>query len=159
MPNLNKEETICNFYIVNKRELLNILLQYYYKDIKELVSLIASNRHSLLPIISQIIKEHLNYDEYNKYYNTVSGNIVIIEELLAIKKLSTNDTEEDSEVNNNNNELYKERIAPFVDNYVADEYEDSNRGSIILTAIVAFILCTTIAVVLLAIYAISKMNM
>ena len=159
MPNLSKEETICNFYIVNKRELLNILLQHYYKEIKELLSLIASNRHSLLPIISQIIKEHLNYDEYNKYYSTVSENIVMIEELLAIKKLSTNDTEEDGEINKKNNELYKDRIAPFVDNYVADEYEDSNRGSIILTGIVAFILCTTIAVVLLAIYAISKMNM
>ena len=159
MPNLSKEETICNFYIVNKRELLNILLQHYYKEIKELLSLIASNRHSLLPIISQIIKEHLNYDEYNKYYSTVSENIVMIEDLLAIKKLSTNDTEEDGEINKKNNELYKDRIAPFVDNYVADEYEDSNRGSIILTGIVAFILCTTIAVVLLAIYAISKMNM
>ena len=63
------------------------------------------------------------------------------------------------EINKKNNELYAERIAPFVDNYVSDEYEEPSKGSTILTAIVAFILCATIVIVLLAIYAISKMNM
>ena len=83
----------------------------------------------------------------------------MIEELVSIKKISTQDTSDDEETDKVNNDLYNERIAPFIDNYVADEYEEPNKGSTILTAIVAFILCTTIAVVLLAIYAISKMNM
>ena len=58
LETLNSEETICNFFIVNKRELLNTLIQNYYKDIKQLLTLIANNKKSLLPIISQIIKEH-----------------------------------------------------------------------------------------------------
>ena len=83
----------------------------------------------------------------------------MIEECVALKKISTHDTEEDEEINKVNNELYTERIAPFVENYVSDEYEEPSKGSTILTAIVAFILCATIVIVLLAIYAISKMNM
>lgn len=159
LETLTKEETICNFFIVNKRELLNILIQNYYKDIKQLLTLIANNKKSLLAIISQIIKEHLTFDEYNKYYKVVTDNIVMIEECVALKKISTHDTEDDEEINKVNNELYTERIAPFVENYVSDEYEEPSKGSTILTAIVAFILCATIVIVLLAIYAISKMNM
>lgn len=159
LETLNSEETICNFFIVNKRELLNTLIQNYYKDIKQLLTLIANNKKTLLPIISQIIKEHLNYDEYNKYYKVITDNIVMIEECVALKKISTQDTEDDEEINKTNDALYNERIAPFVENYVSDEYEEPFKGSTILTAIVAFILCATIVIVLLAIYAISKMNM
>lgn len=159
LETLTKEETICNFFIVDKRELLNTLINNYYKDIKQLLTLIANNRKSLLAIISQIIKEHLTFDEYNKYYKVVSDNLAMIEECVALKKISTHDTEDDDEINKVNNELYTERIAPFVDNYVSDEYEEPSKGSTILTAIVAFILCATIVIVLLAIYAISKMNM
>lgn len=159
IPSIQANQTICNFFIVNKRELLNTLIQNYYKDIKQLLTLIADNKKSLLPIISQIIKEHLNYDEYNKYYSLVTENINMIEECVSLKKISTQDTSDDEEINKVNTELYTERIAPFLDNYVSDEYEEPSKGSTILTAIVAFILCATIAVVLLAIYAISKMNM
>lgn len=159
LSSLEKDQTICNLFIVNKRELLNTLIQNYYKEIKQLLTLITNNKNSILPIVRQIIKEHLNYDEYNKYYNLVSENIIMIEELVSIKKISTQDISDDEEIDKVNNDLYNERIAPFIDNYVADEYEEPNKGSTILTAIVAFILCTTIAVVLLAIYAISKMNM
>lgn len=159
LETLNSEETICNFFIVNKRELLNTLIQNYYKDIKQLLTLIANNKKSLLPIISQIIKEHLNYDEYNKYYKVITDNIVMIEECVALKKISTHDTEDDEEINKTNDALYNDRIAPFMENYVSDEYEEPSKGSTILTAIVAFILCATIVIVLLAIYAISKMNM
>lgn len=159
LETLNSEETICNFFIVNKRELLNTLIQNYYKDIKQLLTLIANNKKSLLAIMSQIIKEHLNYDEYNKYYKVITNNIVMIEECVALKKISTYDTEDDEEINKTNDALYNERIAPFMENYVSDEYEEPSKGSTILTAIVAFILCATIVIVLLAIYAISKMNM
>lgn len=159
IPSIQRDQTICNFFIVNKRELLNTLIQNYYKDIKQLLTLIANNKKSLLPIMSQIIKEHLNYDEYNKYYEIVTENIDMIEECVSIKKISTQDTEDDEEINKINSELYTERIAPFVNNYISDEYEEPSKGSTILTAIVAFILCATIAIVLFAIYAISKMNM
>ena len=159
IPSINKDQTICNFFIVNKRELLNTLIQNYYKEIKQLLTLISTNKKSLLPIISQIIKEHLNYDEYNKYYSVVTENINMIEECISLKKISTQDTEDDEEINKINSELYTERIAPFIDNYISDEYEEPSKGSTILTAIVAFILCATIGIVLLAIYAISKMNM
>ena len=159
LETLNKEESICNFFIVEKRELLNTIIQNHYKDVKQLLTLIANNKKSLLVIISQIIKEHLNYDEYNKYYKIISENLAMIDECVALKKISTGDNEDDDEINKINTELYAERIAPFVDNYVSDEYEEPSKGSTILTAIVAFILCGTIAVVLLAIYAISKMNM
>ena len=159
IPSIKPDSTICNFFIVNKRELLNILIQNYYKDTKQLLTLISNNKKTLLPIISQIIKEHLNYDEYNKYYNLINENIEMIDECVSIKKISTRDTEDDDEINRKNNVLYNERISPFVDNYVSDEYEEPSKGSTILTAIVAFILCATIGVVLLAIYAISKMNM
>ena len=159
IPTIKADQTICNFYIVNKHELLNVLIQNYYKDIKQVLSLITDNKKSLLAIISQIIKEHLNYDEYNKYYTLLTDNINMIDEAVSLKKISTHDTEEDDEINKKNNELYAERIAPFVDNYVSDEYEEPSKGSTILTAIVAFILCATIGIVLLAIYAISKMNM
>ena len=83
----------------------------------------------------------------------------MIEECVALKKISTHDTEDDEEINKTNDALYNERIAPFMENYVSDEYEEPSKGSTILTAIVAFILCATIVIVLLAIYAISKMNM
>lgn len=159
IPTIKADQTICNFYIVNKHELLNVLIQNYYKDIKQVLSLITDNKKSLLAIISQIIKEHLNYDEYNKYYTLLTDNINMIDEAVSLKKISTHDTEEDDEINKKNNELYAERIALFVDNYVSDEYEEPSKGSTILTAIVAFILCATIGIVLLAIYAISKMNM
>ena len=159
LESLNSDETICNFFIVNKKELLNTIIQNYYKDIKQLLTLIANNKKSLLAIINQIIKEHLSYDEYSKYYKVVTDNINMIEESVAIKKISTHDTEDDDEINKINTDLYTERIAPFVDNYVSDEFEEPSKGSTILTAIVAFILCATIIVVLLAIYAISKMNM
>ena len=159
LETLSPEETICNFFIVNKRELLNTLINNYYKDIKQLLILIATNKSSLLAIISQIIKEHLNYDEYNKYYKLVSDNLSMIEECVALKKISTTDANDEEEIDRINTDLYMERIAPLIDNYVSDEYEEPSKGSTILTAIVAFILCATIIIVLLAIYAISKMNM
>ena len=46
-------QTLINLYltdcVVNKRELLNTLIQNYYKDIKQLLTLIANNKKSLLP--------------------------------------------------------------------------------------------------------------
>ena len=159
LPTIKSNQTICNFLIVEKRELLQTLITNYYRDIKELLSLIVNNKKTLLPIINQVIKEHLEYDEYNRYYKNVQENLEMISELVTEKKKTIPDSPDDDYTNSINNELYNDRIAPFLVNYVTDEYEDPNKGSIILTAIVTIVLFVTIAVILLAIYAVSKMDM
>lgn len=158
VSSLGLDKTICNFFIVEKKELLNTLIANYYRYIKELLSLIVNNQKTLLPIIGQVVKEHLEFDEYNKYYNLVEENLKMITELVTEKKKLTPDTIEEENINNENTMLYNNRIVPFMDNYVSDD-EEPNKGSIVLTAIVTFILFATIAVILLAIYAVSKMNM
>lgn len=158
VSSLGLDKTICNFFIVEKKELLSTLIANYYRYIKELLSLIVNNQKTLLPIIGQVVKEHLEFDEYNKYYNLVEENLKMITELVTEKKKLTPDTIEEENINNENTMLYNNRIVPFMDNYVSDD-EEPNKGSIVLTAIVTFILFATIAVILLAIYAISKMNM
>lgn len=159
LPTLSKDKTICNFNIVSKRELLETLLTHYYRDIKGLLSLIVNNQKTLMPIINQIIKEHLEFEEYNKYHQVVTDNLAMINELVEEKKKKTPDTPDDENNNIDNNILYNNRIIPFLDNYVSDDYEDPNKGSVVLTAIVTFVLLVTIIVILLAIYAVSKMNM
>lgn len=159
LPNIDSTKTICNFNIVSKKELLETLLNHYYRDIKELLTLIVSNQKTLLPIINQVIKEHLEFDEYNKYHQIVKDNFNMINDLVTEKKKKTPDTPEDESLNTDNNILYTNRITPFLDNYVSEDYEDPNKGSIILTAIVTLVLVITVAVILLAIYAVSKMNM
>lgn len=159
LPSIGKDNTICNFFIVNKKELLNTLIKSYYREVKEILSLIVNNKKTIIPIINQIIKEHLDFDEYTKYHKVVEENITMIEELLLEKKKMTPDTQDEEAINADNNILYNNRIMPFLDNYVADDYEEPNRGSTIITLIVTIILFITIAVILLAIYSISKMNM
>ena len=158
VSSLGLDKTICNFFIVEKKEQLSTLIANYYRYIKELLSLIVNNQKTLLPIIGQVVKEHLEFDEYNKYYNLVEENLKMITELVTEKKKLTPDTVEEETINNENTMLYNNRIVPFMDNYVSDD-EEPNKGSIVLTAIVTFILFATIAVILLAIYAVSKMNM
>lgn len=159
LPSLDSTKTICNFNIVSKRELLNVLITDYYRDIKELLSLIVNNQKTLFPIINQVIKEHLEFDEYNKYNKSVKENLDMINELVIEKKKKTPDSSEDKNRNIDNNILYNNRVTPFLDNYVTDDYAEPNKGSIVLTAIVTFVLLITVAIILLAIYAVSKMNM
>lgn len=158
LPSLKSNKTICNFVIVDKKSLLEVILKYYYKDTKEILSLIGDNNETLLPIINQIIKEHLTYDEYSKYYNLVSDNIRLIVDMLVEHKSKVLDSTRDKEIYEDNNILYNNRIAPFVTNYVADSYEEE-KGSTILLAIVTVVLFITIGIILLAILAISKMDM
>lgn len=157
IPSIDSTKTICNFFIVEKRELLNTLITYYYKDIKELLSLTANNSETLLPIINQVIKEHLEYSEYKKYHRLVTDNINLINEVVKMKKVTTPDTKEDKERNEDNDLLYNNRIAPFVNNYVADDYDE--KGSTLLIGIVTAVLFITIGIIALAIYAVSKMQM
>lgn len=156
LPSLDETKTICNFFIVEKKELLNTLLDNYYKEIKEIVSLITNNKDSLFPIINQVIKEHLEYSEYSKYYKVVANNFKMITEAVTKKKIQTPDTPEDENRNMDNDIKYNSRIAPFIDNYVA---EDDDKGSTILLAVVTAVLFITIGIIALAIYALSKMNM
>ena len=159
IPTIGTDKTICNFFIVDKKQLLNTLINNYYKYIKELMSLITNNKDSLIPIVNQVIKEHLDFEDYNNYIKIINDNINIIESSMKEKQLTTPDTKEDESINENNNILYNNRIAPFIDNYITEDYENANRGSTILIAIVTAVLFITIGIILLAIYAVSKMNM
>ncbi len=159
LPTIDETKTICNFNIVTKKDLLKTLITNYYRDIKELLSLIVNNQKTLIPIINQVIKEHLEFEEYNKYSQVVKDNIAMISEQVTEKKKINPDSQDDESRNTDNNILYNNRIIPFVDNYITDDYEEPNKGSIVLTAIVTGVLVITVAVILLAIYAISKMNM
>ncbi len=158
MDNLNEDETICNFYIVDKKELLINLMKKYYDDIKGLLSLIANNNETLKQLTRQVIKEHLEFEQYEKYSEQIENNIDMISDLVKAKKEVTPDTEEDQMRNEDNEILFRNRISPISDNYVSEEYEDSDRGSTIITAIITFILFVTIGIILLAILALSKMN-
>lgn len=158
LPSIDRTKTICNFFIVDKKALLNTLVENYYSYIKELLSLIYNNKDTLLPIIIQVIKEHLEYTEYSKYNKLVTENINMISEVVLNKKTKTPDTKEDIAKNEDNNILYNNRVSPFVDNYVSDEYEEE-KGSTVLLAVVTIVLFATIGIILLAVYAVSKMNM
>ena len=158
LPNIESTKTICNFYIVDKKELLHTIVSNYYKDVKDLLSLIVDNKETLESLIDQIVKEHLEYEEYSKYHKLVTENIKMIIDEVTYKKMVSPDTSEDKNKYEKNNMEYIGRISPFVDNYVVDDVE-ANKGSIILTTIVATILIVTAALILLAIYAVSKMDM
>ena len=156
LSSLKDTQTICNFFIVDKKELLNTLIKYYYPEIKDILSLITNNKESLFPIINQIIKEHLEYTEYSKYYKIVSNNFKMITEAVQAKKVVTPDTPEDENRYLDNDLAYNSRITPFVDNYAA---LDDDKGSTILLIIVTIVLFATIGIIALAVYALSKMNM
>ena len=157
MDNLEEDETICNFYIVKKKALLGTLINNYYDYIKDTLSLISDNSESLVSLIKQVIKEHLEYGEYKNYYKAVESNINMIKNTTLTKKELSPDSKDDKKRMEDNNILYQNKIAPLQDNYVSDEYE--GKGSTLLTALVTAVLFITIAIILLAIYAVSRMNM
>lgn len=157
LDNLKPDETICNFYIVKKRALLSVLVNKYYDYIKDTLSLITDNSTTLLPIIKQVIKEHLEYSEFDNYSKVLEDNVEMISEITKTKKELSPDSKDDIKRMQDNNIIYQNRIVPFNDNYVTDEYEE--KGSTLLTAIITAVLFVTIGIILLAIYAVSKMNM
>ena len=157
MDKLENNETICNFYIVKKQSLLGTLINNYYDYIKDTLSLIADNSESLSKLIKQVVKEHLEYGEYKNYYEKVKENIEMIKSATITKKELSPDSKEDKKRQEDNNILYQNKITPLQDNYVSDEYE--GKGSALLTALVTAVLFITIGIILLAIYAVSRMNM
>lgn len=158
LPTIGEGNTICNFFIVNKRELLNTILSVGYNEVKELIALIINNRESLLSIITQVIKEHLEYAEYNKYHKAIEDNLRMIAIVVQNRRNEFYDSASDKEINEENNLLYNARIAPFMNNYISDEYEEE-KGSTILLGIVTLVLFITIGIIILTVYAVSKMQM
>lgn len=158
LPGVSPNQTICNFFVIDKKELLTTIVNHYYNDTKELLSLIVKNEDTLIPIINQVIKEHLEYSEYTNYYKIINNNIKMIIEVVTAKKKIVPDTKEDIDRNMDNDILYNNRIAPFIDQSEAEEYFE-DKGSIVLTAVIVAVLFITIGIIALAIYSISKMNM
>lgn len=159
LPQLTEQQTILNFVIVSKQDLLHTLVSSYYKETKEILSLICDNKDTLLPLIDQVVKEHLEYEEYNKYHRLVTNNMNLIDLEVTCKKAVSPDTDEDLALYSENNEEYGYRIAPFVDNYVVEDVNANEKGSTVLLAVVTIVLFVTIAVILAAIYAVSKVQM
>ncbi len=158
IDSLKDNETIFNFFIVDKKELLSYLINSYYEDIKELLNLIIDNKDTLVPIINQVITEHLDYKEYNRYYDNIKNNIAMIEELVTKYKENIKESNDDKELYEDNNALYYNRIAPFIENYVEADDVKEDKGGTILLAIVAGILFITIVIIILAIIAVSKLD-
>ena len=157
MDNLADDEIVCNFFVVKKKTLLGVLINNFYDYIKDTLSLITDNDESLVRIIKQVIKEHLEYGEYKNYFEKIRNNIEMIKTATMTKKELSPDSKDDKKRQEDNNIIYQNKIAPLQDNYVSDEYE--SKGSTLLTALVTAVLFITIGIILLAIYAVSRLNM
>lgn len=159
LPNIKDEETICNFFIVSKKELLHTLITKYYKEVKELCTLIIENKKTLLALIEQLTKEHLEFEEYKKYVNVLNNNYKMIEEELSFKKSVSPDSEEDKRQYILNNNDYNYRICPYLDNYDYQAFDNAeDKGSVALTVAVVAVMIITLAIVAVAIYAISNVE-
>ncbi len=153
------DEVLLNFYIVNKGDLISVLLDSYYKYTKELFSMIVDNQNKLIKIFDEVIKEHLEYEDYNLYHRMVTDNIMYITEGLNKYRVSNPVSEEDKTLFEDNNMLFNNRVMPLLDNYDNDNIFEDNRGSTIIVGVVAFILTITILLILFAIYSIIKLDM
>ncbi len=153
---LSKEETICNFYIVDKDDIINILFKNYYKYIKDISNMIIDNNVTLYKIIDKVTKEHLEYDEYKSYMDILKYNYDKFERLFKTSNLE----ELDREKKDDNNNKYLFRIAPYIDNYDFDAFDETieNKGSVILVAALGLVLVITIVTIGFAIYIISKVG-
>lgn len=150
MNNLEEDSIICNFFIVKKDKLLAVIVNNYYDYVKEFLNLITDNRNTLLPIINQVLKEHLEYEEYTRYYNLVTSNYNMLSNIVKTVDIK----KEDKELFLINNELYTDRISLFIDDYTSDDKD--NKGSVALVTITLIILVITLILVSLAIYYVSK---
>lgn len=159
LPDLKDDETLCNFFIVSKKELLHTLITKYYQEVKELCTLISENRPTLLALIEQLTKEHLEFEEYKKYVSILTRNYKMLEDELSFKKSVSPDNEEDNRqyiINNNN---YNYRISPYLDSYDYKAFDNTDdKGSIALTVAVVVVMIITLLIIAVAIYAISNVE-
>ncbi len=153
---LSKDETICNFFIVDKEDIINILFKNYYKYIKELTNMIVDNNVSMYKIIDKVTKEHLEFDEYKNYKEILKYNYDKFERTFRTSNLEAI-TEE---VRDENNNKYLFRIAPYIDNYDFDAFDETieNKGSVVLVGALGLVLVITIVIIGFAIYIISKVG-
>ena len=153
---LSKEETICNFFIVDKEDLINILFKNYYKYIKELTNVIIDNNVTMYKIIDKVTKEHLEFDEYKNYKEILKYNYDKFERIYKTSNLEILD----KGIRDNNNNQYLFRIAPYIDNYDFDAFDETieNKGSVILVGALGIVLVITIVIIGFAIYIISKVG-
>lgn len=150
IKNLDDDSVLCNFFVVKKDKLLELIVNNYYDYVKELLNLIMDNKDTLIPIINQVLKEHLEYEEYIKYYDLVISNYNMISTIVSQIGIK----EEDKELFLENNDLYIDRIAPFIDDYTLDDL--NNKGSVALVVITTVVLVITLVLVGLAIYYVSR---
>ena len=153
---LGKDETICNFFIVDKEDIINILFKNYYKYIKELTNIIIDNNVTLYKIIDKVTKEHLEFDEYKNYKDILKFNYDKFERIYRASKLEALS----EEVRDKNNNKYLFRIAPYIDNYDFDAFDETieNKGSVLLVGALGIVLIITIVIIGFAIYIISKVE-
>ena len=153
---LSKDETICNFFIVEKEDLINILLKNYYKYIKELTNIIIDNNVTIYKIIDKVSKEHLEFDEYKNYTEILKYNYDKFERIFKASNLEVLD----EETKDKNNNQYLFRIAPYIDNYDFDAFDETieNKGSVILVGALGIVLVITIVIIGFGIYIISKVG-
>ena len=153
---LSKDETICNFFIVDKEDIINILFKNYYKYIKELTNLIIDNNVTIYKIINKVSKEHLEFEEYKNYNEILKYNY---EKFARIyKEFNLEPLPEETRDNNNNKYLF--RIAPYIDKYDFDAFDETieNKGSVVLVGALGIVLVITIVIIGFAIYIISKVE-
>ena len=147
---LNENETICNFMVTTKDELVEYLIVHHFDYVKEIANLIASNHETILLLFKQIIEEHLSFEAANKYIDLVSKNIELISNKFDKYKTIT---DEDNELFNEQNESYENRIAPFIDNY---GIKKDKKGGAAFILIASGILIGTIILIGIAVFLISK---
>ena len=128
--------------LINKNQLLNNMATDWIKLLEEIEDTYYGK------ILNDTIETVIISDE----------SIGTVEEVTCKKGVSP-DTIEDKKLYKENNEEYSYRIAPFVDNYVVEDVNANEKGSTVLLAVVTIVLFVTIAVILAAIYAVSKVQM
>ena len=153
---LSKDETICNFYIVDKEDIINILFKNYYKYIKEITNLIIDNNVTMYKIIDKVTKEHLEFEEYKNYKEILKYNFDKFERIYKESNLEPLS----NEIRDTNNNKYLFRIAPYLDNYDFEAFDETieNKGSIMLVGALGIVLVVTIVIIGFAIYIISKVE-
>jgi len=149
---LDDNNLVFNFMSVDKGELIDYIVSEYYSYTKEYCDLINRHKRTLVPLIEQIIEEHLDFDEAICYENLVNSNLKLIATVFEMYKTMDSD---DEELFKNNSEMYENRIAPFIDNY---EIMNDEKGSSTFFNVMTLILIGTIILIGIAIFLISKAN-
>ena len=118
--------------------------------------MIIDNNVTLYKIIDKVTKEHLEFEEYKSYKEILKYNYDNFERIFKSSNLETLD----KEIKDTNNNKYLFRIAPYLDNYDFDAFDETieNKGSILLVGALGVVLIITIVIIGFAIYIVSKVG-